>query len=293
MSAWTSPWTTASAASTSPDCWIRQRGSAAIHGSFALTTGPSSPAGRLWAGRRPGASGTWLIDPGRPMQNAFIESFNGRLRDECLNEQWFETLQQARTTVAEWRRDYNEVRPHSSLGPHTTGPVRRAASPARRRCCSRHQTTKPNPSTSLATRTSANRLVCRQGAGQSAGAYRALSMKRARRAAEKSIVQGSMPRRFRCGKSSWGERRVLKRQQGELSSLRHGTTRCSSESTPCGSKRKRIWSSLAFPCRRRVRHLVLKHNLRRRHIVRRPFRTDRRPLQAALSSPARAAAAQW
>jgi putative transposase len=57
-----------------------------------------------------------LIDPGKPMQNAFIESFNGRLRDECLNEQWFETLQQARTTIAEWRRDYNEVRPHSSLG---------------------------------------------------------------------------------------------------------------------------------------------------------------------------------
>jgi len=57
-----------------------------------------------------------LIDPGRPMQNAFIESFNGKLRDECLNEQWFETLHQARTTVAAWRRDYNEVRPHSSLG---------------------------------------------------------------------------------------------------------------------------------------------------------------------------------
>lgn len=57
-----------------------------------------------------------LIDPGRPMQNAFIESFNGRLRDECLNEQWFESLHQARTTVADWRRDYNEVRPHSSLG---------------------------------------------------------------------------------------------------------------------------------------------------------------------------------
>ena len=57
-----------------------------------------------------------LIDPGKPMQNAFIESFNGKLRDECLNEQWFETLAQARTTIAAWRRDYNEVRPHSSLG---------------------------------------------------------------------------------------------------------------------------------------------------------------------------------
>ena len=57
-----------------------------------------------------------LIEPGKPMQNGYIESFNGKLRDECLNEQWFETLQQARTTIAAWRRDYNEVRPHSSLG---------------------------------------------------------------------------------------------------------------------------------------------------------------------------------
>jgi putative transposase len=55
-----------------------------------------------------------LIQPGRPMQNGYIESFNGKFRDECLNEQWFETLQQARTTIAAWRQDYNEVRPHSS-----------------------------------------------------------------------------------------------------------------------------------------------------------------------------------
>ena len=57
-----------------------------------------------------------LIQPGRPMQNGYIESFNGKFRDECLNEQWFQTLSQARTCIAEWRRDYNEVRPHSSLG---------------------------------------------------------------------------------------------------------------------------------------------------------------------------------
>ena len=57
-----------------------------------------------------------LIQPGRPMQNGYIESFNGKFRDECLNEQWFETLPQARECIAEWRRDYNEVRPHSSLG---------------------------------------------------------------------------------------------------------------------------------------------------------------------------------
>ena len=57
-----------------------------------------------------------LIEPGRPMQNGYIESFNGKFRDECLNEQWFETLQQARLTISIWRQDYNEVRPHSSVG---------------------------------------------------------------------------------------------------------------------------------------------------------------------------------
>jgi putative transposase len=57
-----------------------------------------------------------LIQPGRPMQNGYIESFNGKFRDECLNEYWFTTLQQARTEIAVWRIDYNEVRPHSSLG---------------------------------------------------------------------------------------------------------------------------------------------------------------------------------
>ncbi len=55
-----------------------------------------------------------LIEPGCPMQNGYIESFNGKFRDECLNEHWFETLTQARTAIAEWRQDFNEVRPHSS-----------------------------------------------------------------------------------------------------------------------------------------------------------------------------------
>lgn len=57
-----------------------------------------------------------LIEPGRPMQNGYIESFNGKFRDECLNEQWFETLVQARAAISIWRQDYNEVRPHSSCG---------------------------------------------------------------------------------------------------------------------------------------------------------------------------------
>jgi putative transposase len=57
-----------------------------------------------------------LIGSGRPMQNGYIESFNGRFRDDCLNEHWFETLHQARKEIAAWRRDYNEVRPHGSIG---------------------------------------------------------------------------------------------------------------------------------------------------------------------------------
>jgi putative transposase len=56
------------------------------------------------------------IDPGKPMQNPFIESFNGRLRDEFLNETLFTSLMQARLALEEWRRDYNTVRPHSRIG---------------------------------------------------------------------------------------------------------------------------------------------------------------------------------
>jgi len=57
-----------------------------------------------------------LIEPGSPTQNAYIESFNGTFRDECLDENWFESLEQARQSIATWRADYNEIRPHSSCG---------------------------------------------------------------------------------------------------------------------------------------------------------------------------------
>jgi putative transposase len=56
-----------------------------------------------------------LIQAGKPTQNAYIESFNGKFRDECLNEHWFSTLAEARVLINEWRRDYNEERPHSML----------------------------------------------------------------------------------------------------------------------------------------------------------------------------------
>jgi transposase InsO family protein len=57
-----------------------------------------------------------LIEPGKPNQNAYVESFNGRLRDECLNEHWFMSLAHARTVIEAWRREYNEERPKKSLG---------------------------------------------------------------------------------------------------------------------------------------------------------------------------------
>jgi putative transposase len=56
-----------------------------------------------------------FIQPGKPVQNAYIESFNGRLRDECLNANWFTSLSDARRKIEIWRQDYNEQRPHSSL----------------------------------------------------------------------------------------------------------------------------------------------------------------------------------
>ena len=60
-----------------------------------------------------------FIEPGKPQQNGYIESFNGKLRDECLNEHWFLTLAHARQTIEDWRNDYNQRRPHSALGNRT------------------------------------------------------------------------------------------------------------------------------------------------------------------------------
>ncbi len=57
--------------------------------------------------------------PGKPTDNAFAESFNGRLRDECLNQHWFASLEEVRQTVEEWRIEYNTERPHRALGQHT------------------------------------------------------------------------------------------------------------------------------------------------------------------------------
>lgn len=67
------------------------------------------------------------IEPGKPVQNAFIESFNGRLRDECLNANWFFNVKEARRNIRAWQNDYNNCRPHSSLGYRTPAEFAEAA----------------------------------------------------------------------------------------------------------------------------------------------------------------------
>ena len=64
-----------------------------------------------------------FITPGKPTQNAFIESFNGKLRDECLRQHWFQDLIEARALVESWRQDFNHVRPHRSLRQQTPAAV--------------------------------------------------------------------------------------------------------------------------------------------------------------------------
>ena len=60
--------------------------------------------------------GTALIDPGKPWQNGAVESFNGKFRDECLSLEWFRSRAEAKVVIEAWRKHFNEVRPHSSLG---------------------------------------------------------------------------------------------------------------------------------------------------------------------------------
>ena len=100
-----------------------------------------------------------LIQPGRPMQNGYIESFKGKFRDECLNEQWFDNLAQARSVISTWRQDYNE-RPGLTAA---WGVSLRQSSPS---CIAsalamqlKHQL--PRKSINLANRTSNLRLVRR------------------------------------------------------------------------------------------------------------------------------------
>jgi len=75
---------------------------------------------RGWLGRL--GVKTLFIEPGSPWENGYIESFNGKLRDELLNREIFTTLEEARVLTEQWRREYNQVRPHSALGYHPPAP---------------------------------------------------------------------------------------------------------------------------------------------------------------------------
>jgi putative transposase len=77
----------------------------------------TSQALDLWAYRR--EVRLHFIEPGKPVQNAYVESFNGKFRDECLNEHGFADLKEAREKIETWRQDYNQRRPHSALGHRT------------------------------------------------------------------------------------------------------------------------------------------------------------------------------
>ena len=73
-----------------------------------------------------------FIRPGKPIENAYVESFNGKFRDECLNEHWFLNMVDAQAVIEAWRLDYNTVRPHSALGDRTPDQFAQASTGARR-----------------------------------------------------------------------------------------------------------------------------------------------------------------
>ncbi|KCV15345.1 integrase core domain protein, partial [Bordetella holmesii CDC-H643-BH] len=80
------------------------------------TTGQSSPEEPWTPGAYQAGVKLSFIRPGKPVENAYIESFNGKFRDECLNEHWFLSLRQAKSLIENWRVEYNTDRPHSALG---------------------------------------------------------------------------------------------------------------------------------------------------------------------------------
>lgn len=107
-----------------------------------------------------------LIQPGRPMQNGYIESLNDTLRDECLNENVFETLKQARLQLSQWRDDYNQIRPHTSC---------QKMPPALFAAKMREQQANGGNSEAVAHAVGTTRLPTAQGCGQAAGPLPALT----------------------------------------------------------------------------------------------------------------------
>ncbi len=84
-----------------------------------MDNGPELTSRAMFEWSQRSGVGLHFIEPGKPVQNAFVESFNGRFRDECLNEEWFTDLAHARVLIEAWRVHYNTARPHSALGYQT------------------------------------------------------------------------------------------------------------------------------------------------------------------------------
>lgn len=97
--------------------------------SLLTDNGPESAGSALDAWTYANSIEHHFIQPGKPNQNAYVESFNGRVRDECLNEHWWRNIEHARREVESWRIDYNEVRPHSSLKKLTPSEFAKSAAP--------------------------------------------------------------------------------------------------------------------------------------------------------------------
>lgn len=100
----------------------------AVHGlpeNIVVDNGPEFVSNALdaWAYER--GIKLQFIRPGKPVDNAYMESFNGKFRDECLNQNWFMSVEHARRAAEDWRIDFNEERPHSSLGNLTPAEFRR------------------------------------------------------------------------------------------------------------------------------------------------------------------------
>ena len=96
-------------------CWIGWRAERGLPEAIVVDNGPEFRGRALAAWSEERGVRLEFIQPGKPVQNAYVESFNGRLRDECLNANWFTSLSDARRKIETWRQDYNEQRPHSSL----------------------------------------------------------------------------------------------------------------------------------------------------------------------------------
>ena len=87
--------------------------------------GAEFTAAKVMRWMRDAAIGPTFIAPGSPWQNGFIESFNGKLRDELLNREWFRSRTEAKVLIEQWRQFYNGQRPHSSLGYRPPASIRR------------------------------------------------------------------------------------------------------------------------------------------------------------------------